>query len=66
MSLVLYRVCALATLVAGVVLGLWIVFGEPHEWEGSLKLLRFGLGLAVLGMISGSAKLMFPSASEER
>ncbi|MEU2869369.1 hypothetical protein ABZ769_09200 [Streptomyces olivoreticuli] len=65
MSLVMRRMCAVAVLLVGIALGLWIAFGSPHEWDGGLKLLRFALGLGVLGLVSGSAKLMFPGASEE-
>ncbi len=58
------RLSAVAVLLAGIALGLWIAFGAPHEWDGGLKLLRFALGLGVFGLVSGSAKLMFPGASE--
>ncbi|MEU5428810.1 hypothetical protein AB0H73_24920 [Streptomyces olivoreticuli] len=58
------RLSAVVVLLAGIALGLWLAFGAPHEWDGGLKLLRFALGLGVLGLVSGSAKLMFPGDPE--
>ncbi|WP_162889883.1 hypothetical protein [Streptomyces olivoreticuli] len=58
------RLSAVVVLLAGIALGLWLAFGAPHEWDGGLKLLRFALGLGVLGLVGGSAKLMFPGDSE--
>ncbi|GAA0335183.1 hypothetical protein [Streptomyces blastmyceticus] len=64
MSLLIRRLSAVVVLLAGIALGLWLAFGAPHEWDGSLKLLRFALGLGVVGLVTGSAKLMFPAGSE--
>ncbi|MGW1072281.1 hypothetical protein [Streptomyces sp. NPDC002537] len=58
------RIAAIAVLLLGIALGAWVVFGAPHEWDGDMKLLRLVLGLSVLGLVSVSAKLMFPERSE--
>ncbi|MEV6653762.1 hypothetical protein [Streptomyces sp. NPDC051219] len=55
----------MAVLLAGAALGFWIVFGSPHQWEGGLRLLRLALGMTALGLISGSAWLMFPDGPRD-
>ncbi|MFF1476061.1 hypothetical protein ACFVYD_00435 [Streptomyces sp. NPDC058301] len=64
MHLVWRRVCAVAALLLGVTLGLWIAFGAPHEWEGALGLLRLALGMTTLALIIGGVRLMFPGAAQ--
>ncbi|MCC3766852.1 hypothetical protein [Streptomyces sp. UNOC14_S4] len=66
MNLALSRICAVAVLLLGIALSFWNVFGAPHDWEGSMKWLRLPLWLAVPGLISASAKLMFPSGTTDR
>ncbi|MGW7197853.1 hypothetical protein [Streptomyces chryseus] len=65
MNMMVRRICAVAVLLAGVSLGLWIVYGDPFGWRGGLRLLRFGLGLASMGLITASAWLMFPGGRED-
>ncbi|RLV01307.1 hypothetical protein CTZ27_12415 [Streptomyces griseocarneus] len=66
MNLALSRICAVAVLLLGIALSFWNVFGAPHDWEGNMKWLRLPLWLAVTGLVSGSAKLMFPSTAADR
>ncbi|MFI9581731.1 hypothetical protein ACIHCQ_07795 [Streptomyces sp. NPDC052236] len=65
MNLAVRRLCAVAVLLIGITLFFWIVFGAPHEWKGGLRLLRLTLGMSAVGLISGSALLMFPSTPGE-
>ncbi|MGP9020567.1 hypothetical protein ACT1U9_19475 [Streptomyces sp. BR1] len=64
MNLVWRRTCAVAALLLGITLGLWIAFGAPHEWDGALGLLRLALGMVTLVLISGGAWLMFPATAQ--
>ncbi|MEU6590742.1 hypothetical protein ABZ923_16225 [Streptomyces sp. NPDC046881] len=60
MSHGLRRISGLAVLAAGIAVGAWVVFGAPHDWHGAKALGRLALGLASLGLISGSPGLIFP------
>lgn len=60
MSPALSRVVGVATMVAGIAIASWVVFGAPHDWEGGMRWLRYGLALGSLGAISAGARLMFP------
>ncbi|MEU7282012.1 hypothetical protein AB0A69_25035 [Streptomyces sp. NPDC045431] len=65
MSTALRRTAAVLVLLAGTALGFWVVFGPPHDWTGGMRLLKFALGLTSLGLISGSAWLMFPGSPDD-
>ncbi|MFF8831820.1 hypothetical protein [Streptomyces sp. NPDC015131] len=65
MPTVLRRTLAVLVLLAGAALGFWVVFGAPHHWEGGMRLVKFALGLTSLGMITGSAWLMFPGSADD-
>ncbi|MFJ8645532.1 hypothetical protein ACIRNI_05355 [Streptomyces sp. NPDC093546] len=65
MSTALRRTAAVLVLLAGAALGFWVVFGAPHDWTGGMRLLKFALGLTSLGLISGSAWLMFPGSADD-
>ncbi|MEV3990000.1 hypothetical protein AB0J57_13955 [Streptomyces sp. NPDC049837] len=65
MSTALRRTAAVIVLLAGAALGFWIVFGSPHDWTGGMRLLKLGLGLTSLAMISASAWLMFPGSPDD-
>ncbi|AOR37357.1 hypothetical protein BFF78_27420 [Streptomyces fodineus] len=55
----------LAVMIAGLALGAWVVFGAPHDWHGAKVLGRLALGgLGAVGMISGSAGLIFPDTPQ--
>jgi hypothetical protein len=60
MSPVLSRVVGGATVLAGVAVASWVVFGAPHDWEGGMRWLRYGLALGSLGAISAGARFIFP------
>ncbi|MFI9428121.1 hypothetical protein ACIG54_31725 [Streptomyces achromogenes] len=60
MSHGLRRLGGAALLIAGIALGIWVVFGAPHDWHGAQALGRVALGLGSLAMISGSPRLIFP------
>ncbi|MFB9517315.1 hypothetical protein [Streptomyces purpureus] len=65
MSLVLRRACATVVLLVGIALGFWVVFGAPHDWSGSMRLFRMGLGLSSMLLITVSSWLMFPNSSKD-
>ncbi|WP_245238225.1 hypothetical protein [Streptomyces roseochromogenus] len=52
-------------MIAGIALGAWIVFGAPHDWHGGKALGRLALWLGCVGMISGSARLIFFDTSQD-
>ncbi|MGW2647689.1 hypothetical protein ACWC2T_22860 [Streptomyces sp. NPDC001393] len=66
MSHGLRRIGGLAVLIAGIALGAWVVFGAPHDWHGAKAVGRLVFaGLGAVGMISGSAGLVFPDAPQD-
>jgi hypothetical protein len=60
MSHGLHRLGGLAMMIAGIALGIWVVFGAPHDWHGAGALGRMALGLGSLALISGAPSLIFP------
>ncbi|MFF4710129.1 hypothetical protein ACFY2V_01780 [Streptomyces eurythermus] len=60
MSHGLRRLGGATVMIAGIALGIWVVFGAPHDWHGAQALGRVALGLVSLAMISGSPTLIFP------
>ncbi len=64
MSPALSRMVGTATLLTGIAVAFWVVFGRPQEWEGDMRWLRHGLALASVGAISLGARLMFPGTDE--
>ncbi|UQA94543.1 hypothetical protein [Streptomyces halobius] len=46
-------------MAAGIGLGVWLVFGPAHDWEGNMRLVKLVLGLAATGAITGGARLIF-------
>lgn len=59
------RVVGVATLVVALVAAVWLAFGAPGDWQGDIRWLRHGLVLGCLGLITLSARLMFPAARED-
>ena len=49
----LRRIAGVVLMVAGIACDAWLVFGAPNDWDGAVRLLRFGLGLAATGVITG-------------
>ncbi|MEU3523476.1 hypothetical protein AB0E62_06345 [Streptomyces sp. NPDC038707] len=60
MSHGLRRLGGLAIMIAGIGLGIWVVFGPPHDWHGAGTLGRMALGLGSLALISSAPSLIFP------
>jgi hypothetical protein len=58
----LSRIAGIALLLLGISVVLWRVFGSPQDWEGPMRWLRTGLMLGALGVISLSARLLFPGS----
>lgn len=54
----------LASVLVGVTVALWLVFGPPQDWEGGMRWLRHGLALGSLGVIVLAARLIFPATRE--
>ncbi|MER6382009.1 hypothetical protein [Streptomyces sp. NPDC001250] len=65
MSHGLRRIGGLAVMAAGIALGAYAVFGAPHDWHGTMALGRWALGLGCVGMVSGSARLIFFETSQD-
>ncbi|MGW1809089.1 hypothetical protein [Streptomyces sp. NPDC002078] len=66
MSHGLRRISGLAVMIAGIALGAWVVFGAPHDWHGAKVLGRLALGgLGAVGMVGGSAGLIFPDTPRD-
>ncbi|MFI6770543.1 hypothetical protein [Streptomyces sp. NPDC050355] len=54
------RIAGGLLMVAGIALGAWLVFGAPHDWEGTgERLLKLAMGLGSTGAITGGARLIF-------
>lgn len=64
MNPTLSRVAGVAAVLVGIAVASWVVFGAPHDWEGGMRWLRYGLALGSLGAISGGARLMFPDTQK--
>src|SRR5690349_926632 len=62
---VIRRLAALAVLLSGIGLALWLGFGAPQDWHGGMRLLRMGMGLTAIGMITASSWLMFPDRTDD-
>ncbi|MFI0780575.1 hypothetical protein [Streptomyces sp. NPDC021212] len=54
-----------ASVLVGITVALWLVFGPPQDWEGGMRWLRHGLALGSLGVIILAARLIFPTAEED-
>jgi hypothetical protein len=54
----------IASLLVGIGVAAWLVFGSPHDWEGGMRWLRHGLVLASLGLVSLAARLVFPDTQK--
>ncbi|MDC2952669.1 hypothetical protein [Streptomyces heilongjiangensis] len=65
MSSELSRIVGIATVLGGIALAFWLVFGPPQDWEGGTRWLRHGLALGSLGAISVGARLFFPPGKED-
>lgn len=65
MPYVLRRTTGVAVVLAGIALALWMAFGPPRTWTEPMRWWRLPLGLGVLGLISGGARLMFPDRPSE-
>jgi hypothetical protein len=65
MSPELSRAVGVATVLGGIALAFWLVFGPPQDWEGGTRWLRHGLALGSLGAISLGARLFFPGGKED-
>ncbi|GHE46101.1 hypothetical protein GCM10017771_66800 [Streptomyces capitiformicae] len=65
MSPALSRFAGTGTMVVGIAVASWVVFGPPHDWEGGMRWLRHSLALASLGAISYGARLMFPDTQKD-
>ncbi|TJZ42329.1 hypothetical protein FCH28_35445 [Streptomyces piniterrae] len=46
-------------MAAGIACAAWLAFGPPQDWEGPMRYVRFALGLASTGAITGGARLIF-------
>ncbi|MET9835031.1 hypothetical protein ABZ078_38455 [Streptomyces sp. NPDC006385] len=55
---------AAASLLVGIGVAAWLVFGAPQGWEGGMRWLRHGLALASVGAIGLAARLMFPDTGK--
>lgn len=64
MSPGLSRTAGVASVLVGVTVAAWLVFGPPQDWEGGMRWLRHGLALASLGLISFAARLVFPDTRQ--
>ncbi|MBT2369628.1 hypothetical protein J7E88_31255 [Streptomyces sp. ISL-10] len=53
-----------ASVLVGIAVAVWLVFGPPQDWEGGMRWLRHGLALGSLGMIVFAARLMFPDTQD--
>ncbi|GHH82243.1 hypothetical protein GCM10017771_05890 [Streptomyces capitiformicae] len=60
----LHRIAGITSVLVGIAVAAWLVFGSPHDWEGGMRWLRHGLALASLAVISCGARLMFPDKQE--
>jgi len=60
----LRRMAGVASVLVGVTVALWLVFGPPQDWEGAMRWLRHGLALGSLGVIVLAARLIFPNREE--
>jgi hypothetical protein len=65
MSPGLSRAAGIVTMVVGIAVASWVVFGPPGDWEGDMRWVRHGLALGTLGAISFGARLMFPGTGED-
>ncbi|MGW1378569.1 hypothetical protein ACWD6P_30500 [Streptomyces sp. NPDC002446] len=53
------RIAGVLLMLAGIAVGVWLVFGAPHDWEGNARLLKMAMGLGSTGAITGGARLIF-------
>ncbi|MER5973555.1 hypothetical protein ABT112_28175 [Streptomyces sp. NPDC002055] len=60
----LRRIGSVVMVLAGVAVASWLVFGPPHDWEGSMRWVRWALAAMSLGIIRGGVHLFFPEKSE--
>jgi hypothetical protein len=49
-----------ASVLVGITVAVWLVFGPPRDWQGGMRWLRHGLALGSLGAIVFATRLMFP------
>lgn len=58
------RVSGALLLLVGLVGVLWAALGAPQGWHGGMRWVRSAVVLASLGLITGSARLLFPGRRE--
>ncbi|MFF3766195.1 hypothetical protein ACFYYR_19225 [Streptomyces sp. NPDC001922] len=60
----LRRIGGVVMVLAGVAVASWLVFGPPHDWEGTMRWVRWALGAMSLGIIRGGVHLIFPEKTK--
>ncbi|MCL7430119.1 hypothetical protein [Streptomyces sp. YS415] len=59
------RMVGMGSVLVGIALASWLIFGPPRDWEGGVRWLRHGLAWASLGVIILAARLMFPDTKKD-
>ncbi|MFF5338579.1 hypothetical protein [Streptomyces sp. NPDC013181] len=59
------RVSGVLLLLIGLTGILWAALGDPQGWHGGMRWVRSAVVLASLGLVTGSARLLFPGRRHE-
>ncbi|WP_330239289.1 hypothetical protein [Streptomyces sp. NBC_00525] len=59
------RASGVLLLLIGLAGVLWAALGDPQGWHGGMRWARSAVVLASLGLVTGSARLLFPGPRRE-